>query len=285
MTRVASNRASFLFEYPFSRTERIEGQVGGTHIGYDRVVYRDVVLDGRRIDRVELDASDPASVDLGTGSLAFVQDNSIFGFTSPVDGSRTRVEAAANFGTFTFVNALADTRRYLFFDPLTLAVRGLHFGRYGPDAEDPRLSPLYVGQSVFVRGYGIGSFRGEECSRNPADESACPELDRLVGSRIAVANVELRIPLFGTERFGLFETGVLPVELALFGDAGVAWTADEAPTIAFERRSMDRIPVMSAGASLRANILGRLVVELHYAYPLQRPRAGGQFGFLISPGW
>lgn len=55
--------------------------------------------------------------------------------------------------------------------------------------------------------------------------------------------------------------------------------------IEFERRSMERIPVMSAGASPRANLLGRLVLEFHYAYPFQRPEASGQFGFQISPGW
>ena len=285
VNRAAATRAAALFELPLSQTERFEAHVGGTRLGYDRVIHRDIVLDGRVVDRIQLDASDPEPINLATAAVAFVQDNSIFGFTSPVDGSRTRLEVEANRGTFDFVNALADARRYFFADPITVAFRGLHFGRYGADSESPRLQPLYLGQGVFVRGYSIDSFRGEECSAVPGSPNACPEFDRLVGSRIAVANVELRIPLFGTERFGIIETRFLPIELSFFADAGVAWTSEEAPTFALERRSMERTPVASAGGSVRVNVLGRLIAELFYAYPFQRPEAGWQFGFQISPGW
>ncbi len=34
----------------------------------------------------------------------------------------------------------------------------MHYGRYGSDAEDPRLIPLFLGYPEFVRGYGIDSF-------------------------------------------------------------------------------------------------------------------------------
>jgi hypothetical protein len=56
------------------------------------------------------------------------------------------------------VQALADHRRYLFARPFTLAVRGFHFGRYGPDAEGTEdgqriFNDMDLGQPSLVRGY------------------------------------------------------------------------------------------------------------------------------------
>ena len=45
-------------------------------------------------------------------------------------------EGAPTVGSVTFNTGLADYRRYLFKRPLTFAVRGLHYGRYGKDAEN-----------------------------------------------------------------------------------------------------------------------------------------------------
>ena len=285
ISRRILNRASLLVEYPLSQTQRFEGQVGGTRISFDREIQREIVLGGQVVDRRELEVQDPSSINLATGMLAWVQDNSIFGFTSPVDGGRMRVEAEGNVGTLDFVNGLADMREYLFFEPFTFAVRGLHFGRYGPDAEDERLSPLFLGQGTLVRGYSINSFTGSECTAMPDAPTTCPEFDRLVGSRVAVVNAELRVPLFGTEQFGLINFPYIPTELSFFGDVGVAWTSTESPEIGFEQRTTDRVPVFSVGSSLRFNVLGRMVFELYYAHPFQRPGAGGQWGFQVAPGW
>ena len=285
INRTIINRASALVEYPFSETERLEAQLGGTHIAFDREIQRDIVLSGQVLDRQEIDLADPEAVNLAQASLAFVQDNSVFGFAAPVDGSRMRLEAEANVGTLDFVNGLADARQYIFLQPLTLAFRGLHYGRYGADAESDRLTPLFLGHGTFVRGYTIGSFDGDECTEVPGEPETCPEFERLVGSRIAVANAELRIPLLGTQQFGLIDFPYLPTELAFFADAGIAWTSDESPSFELTEQSIERIPVFSAGAAVRVNLLGRMVLELYYAYPFQRPDASGQFGFQIAPGW
>lgn len=285
INRTIDTRAAVLTEFPLSQTRRFEAQLGGTRVEFDREVVRDIVMDGRILDRVRLNPADPDPIDLARVSLAFVQDNSIFGFASPVDGGRMRLETEANVGSLDFVTALADVRRYVFLQPITLAFRGLHFGRYGRDGESARIPPLYLGQSAFVRGYSIDSFHGDECTDVPGKPSACPELDRLVGSRLAVANAELRIPLFGTESFGLIDTGFVPTELSLFADGGVAWTSEESPTLSLARRSTERVPVFSVGTSVRFNLLGRLILEVYYAHPFQRPDAAGQFGLQIAPGW
>ena len=103
----------------------------------------------------------------------------------------------------------------------------MHYGRYGSDSEDPRLSPLFIGYPTLVRGYDVDSFTAADCRFDLSD--GCPAFERLIGSRTLVGNVELRMPLlrpFGVRR-GLY--GPLPVELAFFADAGVAWDSASKP--------------------------------------------------------
>ena len=80
------------------------------------------------------------------------------------------------------------------------------------------MTTLYLGYPGLVRGYDSNSFETGECGNQP--DGSCPAFDRLVGSRLAIANAELRFPLwggFGGDNF----YGPIPVELAFFTDAGV----------------------------------------------------------------
>ena len=116
-----------------------------------------------------------------------------FGATSPVHGQRYRLEAAPAIGTIGFTSMLADYRRYFMPAPFyTIAVRALHYGRYGGDAEDPRLLPVYIGHPSLVRGYDI-VLNAAECTLIAAP--ACRSSDPLVGSRALVGNLEFRMPL------------------------------------------------------------------------------------------
>jgi outer membrane protein assembly factor BamA len=143
---------------------------------------------------------------------------------------------------------------------------------------------LFVGQEDLVRGYSVESFNPSECTL-VANSRGCPEFDRLVGSRIGVFNAELRIPLLGTDQLGLIPLNFLPVEIAPFFDAGVAWRSNEDPVFAFKRNTTDRVPVFSTGVTARINLFGYLVLESYYAYPFQRPERGWHFGFNLAPGW
>ena len=157
-------------------------------------------------------------------SAALVGDNSFFGFTSPVAGQRYRLQVSPTFGDLTYQTALADYRRYYLLRPVTFAFRGMHYARYGKDAESEQLTPLYIGQEPFIRGYNIESFETSECTQVPGDAQGCPEFDRLVGSRLAIANLELRIPLFGTREFGLINE-TLGLNLDWLGDPTLAKAA------------------------------------------------------------
>jgi dipeptidyl aminopeptidase/acylaminoacyl peptidase len=287
--RTYLNQVGGQVSYPFSRVRRVEANATFTHYGFDaeeqRYLCAPTGQSCERLDDVPLDELEADPLNVFRTSGAFVGDWSNFGFTGPIMGGRYRFEAQPTFGDLTFTTALADYRRYLFRNPFTLAFRGLHYGRYGQDAENPRFqSPLYLGYGGLVRGYSIGSFDVSECS-NTEQGNGCPEFDRLVGSRIGLANVELRVPLFGTPDFGLISLPLLPTTVGAFFDAGVAWTADESPELAFASTSTARIPVASAGVFARFNVLGYVVVSTWLAHPFQRPQKDLQFGFELAPGW
>lgn len=100
-----------------------------------------------------------------------------------------------------------------------------------------------------------------------------------------MASAEVRLPLLGTDQFGLVPFPYLPTELTAFTDAGLAWTAEDAPVLKWARESESRIPVVSTGVSARMNLFGSLIVEVFYAVPFQRPDKGGFVGVNLLPGW
>jgi surface antigen Omp85-like protein len=115
-----------------------------------------------------------------------------------------------------------------------------------------------------------------ECGTSVAGR--CPVFDRLCGSRMAVGNAELRVPLLGP--LGIVPSRSVPaVETALFYDAGIAWTSAKQA----ELRGVARQPVTSYGASLRFNILGFAVGQLSYVHPNDRPLKSWHWKFSLLP--
>jgi hypothetical protein len=306
-------------QYPFTMTRRFEADLSYTRYAYDiEEELREYDIGTRQLlVRRESDLNAPPDVHMVSTSPAYVGDNSFFGFTSPVSGGRFRYELSPTAGTLNFLTTNLDHRRYFFFNPVTFAVRGMHFGYYLGDESDTRLRDgVFMGYEWLIRGYSRESFDiGEECP-SPAETvggsafDECPVLHRLYGSRIAVANAELRLPLIGVEEFGLINFPYLPTELTAFFDAGFAWCGGSEPQVpenslssearcgpgengedaedtdlTFKRDSGERVPVFSAGVSSRFNVLGYIILEVYYAYPFQRPDRGWHFGFNLAPGW
>jgi len=295
--RIYIDQIEGLAAYPFSTTRRIEASGGFTRYGFDYELdtFRFDPLTGFVTrDRTQLNESEPDAQYFATAGIALVSDYSFFGFTSPVRGGRSRLEVAPFYGTSSFIRVQADWRKYIQLKPLTLAVRGLHVGNYGAEeSENSLFTREYLGYANsigFIRGYSFSSFDDlAECT--PTTKGICAEQDRLLGTRMATASVELRVPLFGTESFGLINFPYLPTEVSFFVDGGVAWTAEEAPEIQpvaqwfKSTRSAERIPVFSTGVTTRVNLFGYTVLEIFYAKPFQRPIKGNHFGFQIVPGW
>jgi hypothetical protein len=252
-------------------------------------------------------------------SIAYVGDNSFAAFTSPVEGGRFRFQYTPTFGSVTYQTALADYRRYFFMRPVTFAIRGLTLGRYGSGSQDPNATwPIYLGEETLMRGYGYGSFTSDECSASQGSSQSgtltCPVFDRLFGSKVAVINSEFRIPVFGTEGFGLINFPYLPLEVAPFVDAGVSWTNQQGPDLRLATSAntvptncvasappppnnsviapqqafypcADRIPVFSTGVSFRVNLMGYAIIETYVAHPFQRPSKNWVWGVQLAPGW
>ena len=76
----------------------------------------------------------------------------------------------------------------------------------------------------------------------------------------------------------------LPVEVAPFVDAGVAWSSAESPVFSSSSATA-RTPIFSAGVSTRFNVFNALILDVFYAHPFQRPVKGGFWGFQLQPGW
>lgn len=309
LQRIFVDQLSLSTQYPFSQTRRFEIGLSGTRLGFDQEEMREYInVFGQVLQRDFSKSAGPPPLYYAQGSAALVGDNSFFGFTSPISGMRYRIEGAPTVGTVTFNTALGDFRRYLFWRPLTFAVRGLHYGRYGKDAENyDRMSPIYLGEETLMRGYGYGSFTSDECVMDQVSGSvtSCPVFDRLLGSRVGVINAEMRIPFFGTSGFGLINFPYLPLEISPFFDAGVAWTSDQSPELRYATDANDtptncagivtqqgqrkpcaeRVPVFSTGVSFRFNLMGYMILEAYVAKPFQRPTKDWVLGFQLAPGW
>jgi outer membrane protein assembly factor BamA len=216
--------------------------------------------------------------------LALAHDRTLFGSVGPFAGSRWRIQYAPTFGEWAFHAGTFDYRQYIFVRPFTLAFRGFFFGRYGGAADT---FPNFLGNPDLIRGYTQGSIWNREC-RNTLEantRTGCSALDQLIGSKIAVANVELRFPL--ASNVTLLGVALPTVHGALFFDVGMTW--NETSIVKWQRETGDdpfqvRAPLRSWGGSIRANVFGLVILRADYTRPLDRAPEYDQPYWTISLG-
>jgi hypothetical protein len=295
--RTFENKATVFASYPFSSSLRVEGSASYARYSsridqYVNYYETDGVFVGRQIGQEREKIASGNGFNLWTTGGALVGDNAVSGLVGPLDGHRFRLGVDKYFGAFDFFQLTADTRKYIYLKPISIAARALHYGRYGQGSED--LFPMFAGSSWFVRGYNTTN------AANLLNDNG-RDIEELFGSRIAVANLELRLPFTGPERLALFKSGVLFSELAVFADAGVAWydnaqfdgpiylrdsegniRRDPLGQPLVERAAAQ--PIFSTGVSMRINVFGAMILEPYYAIPLQS-EAKGTFGLNIIPAW
>ena len=169
--------------------------------------------------------------------------------------------------------------------PFTLATRALYFGRMGRDSEQFR---IFGGNTELIRGHTSGSYNRNECisgDLDPTSASSCSAFDQLLGSQILLGSAELRVPL--SQPFGFLPVTFAAFEAAVFYDIGVGW--GDRSTLKFSRDPGDsfdlvRAPLQTYGASLRANLLGFLIMRLDYSVPRNRPAVkGGLWTLSLGP--
>ena len=273
--------------YPFSPAQRFELSGGYSFIDFDNVVYRRAYsyYDNMPLLDDEIDLPSPDGIHMPFASAALVYDTSIFGATAPIIGQSYRFEVSPTFGTLNFTGLLADYRKYLVpVRPFTVALRAMHYGRYGKGADDSRLYPMFIGYETMIRGYTWESFNAVETDPGSGEYF---DFERLFGSKMFLFNLELRFPLFGVLGVGKGYYGVFPVDFIAFYDMGVAWGrdnygVDHKPSFLF---GGDRNFLRSYGVGLRLNLFGALVAGVNLVKPIDRPNNKWHWEFSFWPGF
>jgi Tol biopolymer transport system component len=313
LIRIFDQGLNIFAHYPFSTTLRLEGGVAGTYRSFRWDEYNDYYL-GDQFRGYQLVASDRKriptedalildqyyTIKKGTGgnaNVAFVGDNSYFGLTAPLAGHRFRVSVEQFFGNDNYTGFLLDGRKYFWMKPISIAVRSTNYMRW--EKVTNSVYPLFLGNMGFVR--GLGSIINNDV------ESLGLTFSQLVGSKMALGSVEVRLPFTGPKRLSLIPSSFLLTDLNVFIDGGVVFdefkdfsegkpydfiSRDENGNIIldssgrpfYETRTAKPTFITTVGASLRINLFGALIIEPYYAMPLLQG-SRFRFGINLIPGW
>ena len=307
--RTFEDQLQLIAIYPFSKVHRFESNAGASYYSYrlDRFsYYLNSVGNVADVERRKVSKEEAAKeeiyktygIDFQPFAIfnlngAFVGDNSLMGINAPLAGFRYRIGADNYIGDRKFVALNVDLRKYARFKPVTLAWRFYNYSRLGRDAD--RLYRMFIGYPYLIRGYEANSLYKN------ADQNDSFNIDQLTGSKIAVANFEIRLPFTGPKRLTAIESKFLFSDLNAFFDIGLAYNNDS--KVAFRstpkvvnvikdedgntvQTIYERVPAMSTGLSLRVNVFGYFVLEPYVAIPFQRTDVkGAVFGMTFAPGW
>jgi hypothetical protein len=198
----------FSLLYPISTIQRFETSINNSNS-----------------DREITDRFLPRKALLLSNTISFVHDNSLWGRTGPIDGSRFRLllgyTSDISKSNTNFYSVIADYRKYFrLHNRLTLAARASIYYNHGKDARR-----YIAGGSWDLRGWPRFKIRGEKLWLSSI-EFRYPFLDQLY----------IKFPFVGL--------GISGLKGALFFDAGSAWDNEYDQTIG------------SLGVGLRFNFLG-----------------------------
>ena len=289
---IFKEQASLFSYYPFSKSTRLEGGASLNYYSFrlDKdhyYYYLNNPYSPFALDRERNVSGAGESFGMSEISLAFVGDDSSFGLTAPMNGYRYRFEVQQTFGHLNMTSVLSDFRKYFYTKPVTFAFKGYGYSRLGKDANNPIMPPLYLGYETLIRGYTNNAL-----SDNLSNSDNEFEFNDLLGSRIMVANFEIRLPFTGPERLAAIKSGFLFTDLNLFFDAGIAWgdfrgyNSETGQYIDLNRTLENSTILTSTGISTRINLFGQLILEPYYAFPLQLDANNrGVFGLNFTPGW
>ncbi len=203
---------SFSFLYPFSSFNRLEANL--TVANTNKEVPEDMFISSKAL--------------LVSNTISFVHDNSLWGPTGPLDGSRFRLlvgyTSDLKYSNTNYYSLIADYRKYLRLSlKSSLAIRTSLYYNDGKDARR-----YLAGGSWDLRGWRRWSVRGE---------------------KLWVSSVEFRFPLIDQFyiKFPLFGLGFTSIRGAAFFDAGGAWDNDYKETLG------------SIGGGIRFNFLNAIV--------------------------
>ncbi len=282
--RIFEDQASAFVYYPFSTTRRLEFGASQSFYYYrlDRFnnyydQYYGVYL-GQKREKLPV----PKGMDIRSVNAAYVFDNSVNGLASPMKGSRYRFSVEKYFGDYDYMTLVGDYRKYFYVRPFTIAFRGLYIGRHFNNTPYYYLNPYSISYPWYVHGYDNSSIFNDM-----PIQKANFIMSQLYGNRMAVANVELRLPFIGPSRLGLIKSRYFYTELTGFFDAGMTWNDGDYFSFNYlDFNPRNRVPLFATGVSMRINLMGFVVIEPFYAVPVLGDGLGkGYFGINFLPGW
>lgn len=288
MARYIIREAFAIAMRPANRFNRVELGVAGTSVNISTAQYSFLIdyVTGQQSQTVIDSVVNLPGFNYVAPYVAYVSDNSLFGYTGPIAGRRYRVQLQPTLGGLQWTELTADYRRYvpLLFNFLTVAWRtqaSLSFGR------DESVFPKYLGRADYVRGYDREQYLAQFCGGLFGDQSAC-SVEELLGSRFMLANVEVRFPLVRRFDLGVLPISLPPVDGLFFFDAGIAWSKGQKLHLSRPDgydRDTQRFPLRSYGMGLRMNLFGLALVRVDYAIPLDRPNRKGYWIWTLGPSF
>jgi Tol biopolymer transport system component len=285
--RLIYRQAAFTSWYPLNRFQRFEFALTGGWIDDDILSIVEVYdrSSGFVVNDPQLRTTQSSSVLIAQPTMAYVFDNTIFGYTGPYRGSRYRFSAGTTLGGWMYSQFLVDIRKYQqLIGPVTFASRLLYYGRVGRDAGQ---FSIFLGIPDLVRGHTSGSYSRNECSTlaNVTAGAGCPASSRLIGEQIAVGNFELRFPLL-TPAMKFAPSGFPPIEGTVFYDIGMAW--NQGSQLQWEVSPANpnpniRAPIMAWGVGARVNLFGLMLFRVDWAFPINRPLGDNLVTLSLGP--
>jgi Tol biopolymer transport system component len=287
ITTYVARQAFGVTAYPFNRFTRIELGAGFNNIDRSRWFVTRQVFNGVSAGGYSVDSThrDP-TLNYFDGQLAVVSDNTLFGYTGPIMGRRYRFQVSPVTGSYDWIEYLADYRRYdpIIFNYLTIATRFYTDLSIGPDETEFQ---KYIARPDFVRGYDSNSTFYLSCPVIGANPSNCSAV-QLLGSRVAVANVELRFPVVRRLELGFLPVDLPPLDGLFFYDAGLAWSSGQSVSLSRPDGydvSKQRFPLRSYGFGLRLNLFNYAIVRWDFAVPVDQAGHKGRWTWSLWPSF
>ena len=234
-------------------------------------------------DYVQSPTRNLASATTFSPFVAWVNDNSLSGYTGPIAGQRIRLQVTPSLGTWQYMDYLVDARKYvpIIFNYLWFAGR---FTSSIASGRDEGRFPKWIGRPDYIRGFSRDAVQNVACTGLPTDDGSSCTSSETIGSRVAFANAELRFPVLRITN-GL---PIPPIEGLFFYDAGVAWSKDQ--KVLFKTPdnydpTTQRALLRSFGAGLRMNIFNLAILRYDYAFPTSRKGAKGFGTFSLGASY
>ena len=271
--------------YPINRFTRWDFGLQYTNVDQSQINYvRDIdPVNGLSSGFRQGEVTNGTNFSIFAPSISYVIDNALVGYNGPLSGRRLRVSLSPIFGGLQYWEGSVDYRRYdpILFSFLTFATRFNAIIRKGADES---AFPMYIGRPWSVRGYDRENAFSTGCLPELGGLASACSASKLIGSRTAILNLELRFPILRRADLGLLPISLPPVDGQFFFDAGLAWNPGQ--TIGWSTPAVDvdrvRAPQASYGFGIRMNFFNIAPLRWDYAIPLADPQRRGYWVFSLG---